>query len=437
MGNRQSSRGTSAPKLLIVTHALVLGGGYGWHRAASASSVSLAAPTAAKEIPVTKPVERKPARVTSVAGAGPWNGRECRRAWYALKGSKIPPAEIASLRKLIIREWAARDLHSALVAWSDAESLNSTEVSNAIQRFFDGHEEEMLNWINAGDFGLDGSELLLALTGRINDRNPALMLKLMTKVPEEFQGRVMAELFGSPGPDQAAMDERIAGIADLPDERLRSLAWQAALKVMVNGNGFHGLLDRPEVPADARRAALDSFAEDLANAPLPAKALENFRKLSPQDQAAIGPAILTQAEKLSFARPSAVTNAITMLADSGQWELLAAKGPEAIEKFFKSAKPNPEAVSRWALQLPGRSETVGTFRSTVAARFLGDLGGSVEWVRSLPEGWHREQALAQLVMTANAQPKNAATRDAALGEITDPAILAELREWMRTKGAGK
>jgi hypothetical protein len=419
--------------LLIASHALLLAAGYGWHRSVAGRQPE-PPPPARQESAAAKPVERKPGSVTTVMGEAPWTGGECRKAWQALKGSGIPPAEIAALRQRILREWSMRDLRPALIAWSDMETLNSTDVSNSIQRAFDGHEEEMLEWINSGDFGLDGSELLFALSHRMTDKNPSLLMKLMPKIPEEFQERVLQNLFGShshPGPDEPAMNERIAGIAGLPDERLQSLAWQAALKGMANRgeDRFHEILARDDLPADVRPAELVSFAEGIARSPEPAKAMEQFRKLSPEDQSAIGPALLDQAKAHSFARPSAVTNALTMLAESGQGKLLEAKGTEAIEHFFKSSKPNPEAVSRWALQLPASAETASTFRAAIGPRFRQDLLQGAQWARSLPAGWHRDQALAQLAITAGAS----ATRDAAMAEITDPAIQAELREWLQNQ----
>lgn len=424
--------------LLIASHVLLLAAGYGWHRSAAGRQPA-PPPPAWQESPVAaKPVERQPGSVTTVMGEAPWTGGECRKAWHALKGSGIPPAEIAALRQRILREWAMRDLRQALIAWSDLETLRSSDISNSLQRAFDGHEEEMLEWINSGDFGLDGSELLFALSDRMTHQNPSLLMNLMPKIPKEFQEQVLQTLFGSyshPGPDEAAMNERIAGIAGLPDERLQSLAWQAALKGMANRgeDRFHEILARDNLPADVRPAALVSFAEGLARGQEPVKAMEQFRKLSPEDQIAIGPALLDQAKIHSFARSSAVTNALTMLAESGQGKLLEAKGAEAIEHFFKSSNPNPEAVSRWALQLPASAETAATFRAAISPRFRQDLLQGAEWTRSLPAGWHREQALAQLAMSAGAT----ATRDAAIREITDPEIQAELREWLQNQPATK
>lgn len=425
--------------LLLITHLLVLAAGYGWHRAATApNETPPPAPAVRPEPPAPKPVERKPGSVTTLAGEAPWTGSQCRKAWYALRGSNLAPAEIAELRHRILREWAMKDLRSALIAWSDVATLNDCDISNAIQRSFDGHEEELLAWIKAGDFGLDGSAVLLALTFRINHSNPALTLKLVPGVPAEFQERVLQDFFASnrsPGLGKAVMDERLAGIAGLPDERLQALAWQAAFKGLASSGDdqFHENLARTDLPPGVHAAALESFATSLALRNTSIQAIADFHKLSPEDQAAIGPALLAQAETLSFARPAAVTNALTMLAESEQWELLAAKGPAAIDQLCESGKSNPEVLGRWAMQLPQREETAGTFRNALAARFRSDLPGSAAWVHSLPAGWQREQALAQLALTAERTHRDPATRDAALGAVTDPAILADLKATLRQK----
>lgn len=423
---------------LVLTHLLVFGAGYGWHRFSTIGDRRTTHDPVETPDPVPKVAVRSPGVVSQVMGESPWSGGQCRKAWQALKHADIPVAEKAELRQRILREWAMRDLRSALIALSDRQTLNSTEISNTLQRAFDGHEEEMLDWIKAGEFGLDGSELLSALVDRVSYNNPPLLLKMLPMLPEDFQQRALETLFGShsyPGPDASAMKERIAGIAGLPEERLRSLAWQAALEGLANRgeDQFHECLASPDLPPDARRMALDSFAAALAGTSVPAKAMEQFRKLSPEDQVAIGPAVLDEAKKISFARPNAVTNAINMLAESGQWELLARQGPGAVDEFFKSSKPNPEAVCRWAIQLPGREETAAIFRHAVAPRLRENLNSGMEWAISLPEGWHRQQALAQLAITADSHFNAPMTRQKILGLITDPAIQAELKQWRKTK----
>jgi hypothetical protein len=267
------------------------------------------------------------------------------------------------------------------------------------------------------------------------------MQKLLPKVPLELQVEAMRKVFwtyqNSPEPDRTAMNLRIAEIANLPDERLRSLAWQAALTGMANRGGepFFENLDRSDLPPAARRAALEIYADFLAHSQDAAKAAAGYSKLTPEDQASIAPALLAEAETLQSigARVSAVTDALNLLVGSGQWELLATKGPAAVDMALKSPSPNPSALSRWALQLPARQETAETFRHAVDAKFRNDLAGSVAWVGSLPVGWHREQALAQLAITADTFHHDVATRDAVLAEIEDPAILTEVRESLSLK----
>jgi hypothetical protein len=434
--------------LLIATHALVLGAGYGWHRATAVPDLPPASTPTSPARPAARPTVREAGSVSDQPGESPWSASECRKAWQALKYAGLSPTELAMLRSKILAEWAAKDLRSALIAWSGLGrpkpgglwvAGGAITSGPLIDRGFSfkGHEEELLDWINAGDFGLDSGQLLGILIGR--SMRPELMQKLLPKVPPELQLETMRKVFwtyqNSPEPDRTTMNLRIAEIAKLPDERLRLLAWQAALTGMASRGGepFFENLDRPDLPPEARRAALERYAGFLAHSQSAAEAATGYNKLMPEDQASIAPALLAEAETLQSigARVSAVTDALTLLVGSGQWELLATKGPAAVDMALKSPSPNPSALSRWALQLPAREETAETFRHAVDAKFRSDLAGSVAWARSLPVGWHREQALAQLAITAGTFHHDAATRDAVLAEVTDPAILTEVRERLR------
>jgi hypothetical protein len=425
--------------LLIATHALVLGVGYGWHRVTAVPDLPPTAAPTNPARPAAKPTVREAGSVSDQPGESPWSASECRKAWQALKFAGLSPTELSMLRSKILAEWAAKDLRSALIAWSDLGRPKPEGMGELQQFSFRGNEEELLDWINAGDFGLDSGRLLGILTGQ--EMRPELMQKLLPKVPLELQVEAMRKVFwtyqNSPEPDRTAMNLRIAEIANLPDERLRSLAWQAALTGMANRGGepFFENLDRSDLPPAARRAALEIYADFLAHSQDAAKAAAGYSKLTPEDQASIAPALLAEAETLQSigARVSAVTDALNLLVGSGQWELLATKGPAAVDIALKSPSPNPSALSRWALQLPARQETAETFRHAVDAKFRNDLAGSVAWVGSLPVGWHREQALAQLAITADTFHHDVATRDAVLAEIEDPAILTEVRESLSSK----
>jgi len=376
-------------------------------------------------------------------GEGPWTASDLRKAWRALADSSLPPEELVLLRDKLRREWLARDLRSALIAWSDEGTLDDTDLLNTIREQLDGHEEELLDWIVAGDFGLDGREVLRFWADRVGRAKPEVMFRSIGKVPLEYREGILQTAFRWPM-KEAEIDACVKEFAKLPDEALKASSWKAMLRgVLYNAafNGgpdcFHELLSRDEVPDEAHRAALGFLAENISQSQQPTKSLEDFRKLSDEDKAAIGPELLEQAKKYGSAYSSNVTNALTMLAESGQWELIASKGPETLDRVFKSGNPNAEVISRWALALPGRDEVAETYRRAVAGRFRENLAGSTEWVRSLPEGWHREQALAQLAMTADLHHKNAPVRDEILAEIADPALQEKMREWRRTKAVAK
>jgi len=191
------------------------------------------------------------------------------------------------------------------------------------------------------------------------------------------------------------------------------------------------------LPAASREAALGTFTSQLFQNQEPGKALENFRKLSPENQETVAPQLLAEAKRYAFAYQSGVTNALTMLAEHGNWEIIAKDGAAAIDHLYKNGKPNADSVSRWALELPAREETVATYRRAVAGRFRDNLASGSDWAASLPEGWYRDQAYAQLAMTADAHQKNAAVRDQAINAIADPSIRQELEQWRSSEAKAR
>lgn len=232
-------------------------------------------------------------------------------------------------------------------------------------------------------------------------------------------------------------------IAKLPDERLKTFAWESLLEGAMESarqkmgpDRTHELLAMEGIPQEAREKALATYAEILMGTAAMAETKDGFLRLSPEDQRVIGPELLEEAERRSFSAET-LTSTLTMLMEGGQWELVSAKGPAAVDKVFDYDGADIQAMARWAQKLPAHDDAKDTYRHAVAGRFRADLSGSREWVFSLPEGWHREQALAQLAMTADLHHKNAAVRDQMLAEITDPAIQEEMRGWRQSEAIAK
>ncbi len=347
-----------------------------------------------------------------------------------MEGSQLPPGEIVFLRRRIMDEWLKTDLHSALIAWTDEETLGAN-LPYHLEGAIAGHEKEMLEWILAGEFGMDG-RVLLDRWIQAAGKDPDALLAALPKVPAERRDRLISGLF-PPGLKREQLDARIAKIAEIPEEALQVKAWVRVMEMVRDDSRLNDredrvaeLLVRPDVPPEARRAAAESYALRLADEREPPKALEAFRKLAPEDQLAVGPKLLEQAASYSVFHPSAVTNALTMLVESSQWELVEEQGPQALDNFFRDRKPEAETVSRWALQLPPRDETAAIFRHAVAGRFRDDLTAGTEWARSLEDGWHRDQALAQLAIAAEG---NTRLRDESIGDIQDPDIRQEMETW--------
>lgn len=436
-------RATQRNILLAVSHLIVLAAGYAIHRGSRSPALEVSAPAPSVPTVMKKAEPVKPLPLGSLPGEGPWSANDLRKAWHALKDSSLPPEELVILRGKLRREWLAKDLRSALMTWADEETLNASDIGNEIQSLLQGHEEEMVDWILAGDFGLDGHAVLECWADKVGGKDRGVMLRSMGKIPGEYREEILRLAFRWPMKAEE-MDACVQEFAKLPDGEVKTSAWKAMLRGVVSSsiynNGpdrIHELISRGDIPEEARHAGLGFLAGRIVQTPQPAKALEDFRKLSKDDQSAMAPQLLEMARSSPMASETAVPNALTMFCESENWEIFMKDGPGAIGELLDKRKQNAGEVSRWALQLPAREETSGTFRRAVAGRFLENLGEGAAWARSLPEGWHREQALAQLAVSADQQHKNAAVRDEALAEITDPAIQEEMREWRQSEAVAK
>ncbi|WP_035611244.1 hypothetical protein [Haloferula sp. BvORR071] len=414
--------------ILAFSHLVLIGGGYLLHR-------SIAPPARAAAAPAKSP-ESKPTPVSSSAADGKpsYSGGEYRKAWRASAGAKLSPQELAQVREKLWNEWLEKDPRSALITLAEEGTISTHTNRRIFGEWFKGREEEMLDWILAGDFGIDGSALLQLWSERVGD-NPDLLLSFLPKLPADSRNSSIKKLFGGPV-DRTALDNRLARISAMPGERDRELAWNTLLEGVIKSNPinhyedlFPELMARPDLPPAVREAALGTFSSRLFQNRDSAKALEDFRKLAPEGQSFLVPKLLAASKESAWSYQSGVTNALTMLAEHGDWEIIAKDGADAIEYLYKNGQPNADSVSRWALELPARDETVTTYRRAVAGRFREDLAGGSDWAASLPEGWYRDQAYAQLAMTADAHHKDPAARDQAISAITDPTIRQELEQW--------
>ncbi|QJE97045.1 hypothetical protein [Luteolibacter luteus] len=430
--------------LLTVSHLAVLAAGYAFHRGAGANSPEMIAVSALPPpVEMPKPGPVRPLSGYLSPGEGPWSAGDLRRAWHALKGSALPPDELAILRDKLRREWLVKDLRAALMVWSDEETLDASDVGTKIQGHLKGHEEEMLDWILAGDFGLDGRAVLDCWAARVGEKDRGLVLRSLGKIPVEFREQVIQSTFRW-SMTVEEIDACVEELAKLTDDGVKTACWNAMLRGIafnaINNGGpdrIHELIARQEIPGQARQAGLGLLAERIARSSQPAKAMEDFHKLSDDDQLVIAPQLLAEAKGNALASGSAVPNVLEMLCELENWELLAEEGPAAIDTFLERRKQSGGELSRWALKLPAREETAEIFRRAVSERFREDLEEGATWVASLPEGWHREQAFAQLAISADRDHRNAAMRDQALAGIADPALQQEMREWRAAKAVAK
>lgn len=385
--------------LLIVTHALLVGGGYLWHRT-SKSPGGLDSGSPARTLPA-RAQGRTSAEAESVSMPGGWSASDYRLAWRELARQKLPPAELAELRNRILEGWAEKDLHSALIAMSDRGRLNGNDLQRLSKSLIVARRHELLDWILAGDFGLDGKELLGFWTSCVAPADPSLLLASLDRIPGDCRDLLLSSWVDATlrSKDAGGIPGAAANIEKLPGEADRSEAWTALLGQLSwkKEDAFFDMLSRSKLTPEDRGKVLQGLVDSFwVWAGSEAESRKRFARLSPEDQSASGSLLLDTADKAAWASPTQVSASLSMLADSGQWDLLRQRGEESLDKMLKSDRINLEAASRWALTLPEGEATAPLFRKTVAARLAADPVAGAAWVESLPEGWHRTQAETEL-----------------------------------------
>ena len=219
-------------------------------------------------------------------------------------------------------------------------------------------------------------------------------------------------------------------IARLPDERLQSLAWQAVLKGMANRG--ETVFTKSSTATTSRLMSARQRWFRLPKASPAARSpprrwsnSANCRRWINRRSARL----LDQAKAPQFRPLDGGDQRTHHAGGKRSGKIARSQGAEAIEHFFKSSKPNPEAVSRWALQLPASAE-----RRPHSARQ--SARGSTRISCRVPNGpAHCPQVGTGIRrwpswQSPPAPPPPAMRRSA---EITDPAIQAELREWLQNQ----
>jgi hypothetical protein len=423
--------------ILVLSHAIVFSSGYAVHRMAVNA---LAEHSSRHTVAASAPPRALPQSVPSTPTTSGIRSGEERKALDAIRNSALNDHQKRFLRDRILLDWMARNPRSALMML--AEEGSGSDFRNRLTReAVKGREEEMLDWIMNGDFGLSGAEILRAWGHQVASIDGNILFMLIPKVPGEFRSEMLGQLFG-PSNDPQVLEARIGQIQGITDEQLRLQAWKAALSGAANGptgrmedpTRFLALMARKDVPPEARAEGLNRFAYGLMANQSRAEAAKFFSMLPAEDQAAMSGDLLKAARTAGMLNSSAYLSALTMVSGSGQWEMISAEGPKLVDAMYERHPGTAASASRWALQLPERKEAVSTYRRIVGGMFK--QGGADEaniWIDALPEGWHKDQAYAQLAITSEHHYKNAGQRDAAIDRVKDPGIRADLDAWRETR----
>lgn len=416
------------------------------HAAALAAGIALAAALARK--PADSPSNSstnspaahetrssRPDRETSKIGT--LQSDDYRRAWAALASKEHTLLERRGLQIQLLERWAEVDLEGALQAamaeawdndYNPGFSVLGTAGHPLIGAFAKAFADRPLDaWelINSGKFGVGAHILREQWVTRVAAKDGVLLISMLAEVPpsmrefainravEEAKTRpevlqaILAKLLALPPGDESEKWLKLAA-ANLPDG-----GDPVALREQwLNSQG-----------GSSRTLALMSWGASLRRAD-EATLLKEWENI-PEDQR--GEAAKAMLSPMDY-ESKALTTAIDLAMQAGEWDYLAAKAPEQLRWHAHHA--DPVTLADWAMDLPERPETVELFHRAVD-RYIGeDLPRAKGWLEEMEPGdWHRERGLAEYSQQALRRHQDPEASRWALDRITDPALKQAAEGW--------
>jgi hypothetical protein len=418
------------------------------HAAALAVGIALAAALARKpaDSPSNKSSESQAARENrssrpdrDTSRIGTLRSEDYRRAWTALASKEHTILDRRGLQLELLERWAEVDLEGALQAamgeawdndYNPGFSVLGTAGHPLIGAFAKAFAERPLDaWklINSGQFGVGTQILREQWVTRVAAKDGVLLISMLAEVPASLRegavNRAMEEAKTRPGVLQAILAKLLA----LPPGE-ESDSWLKLAAANLPDSGDPVALRENWLNAQdgsPRTLALMSWGANLRRAD-EATLLKEWENVPEDRRGEAAKAILSPMDYES----KALTTAIDLAMQAGEWEFLAEKAPEQLR--WHAPHTDPVKLAEWAMDLPERPETVELFHRAVD-RYIGeDLPRAKGWLEEMEPGdWRRERGLAEYSQQALRRHQDPEASRWALDRITDPALQQAAEGWRR------
>ena len=416
------------------------------HAAALAVGIALAAAVASKPAdPPSNSSSESPAAPetrTSRPGReipkiGSLRSEDYRRAWAAVASKELSLLDRRSLQVGLLKRWAEVDLEGALQAamaeaWDNDYSPNMSELGTAghplIGAFAKAFAERPLDaWelINSGKFGVGAHILREQWVTSVAAKDGVLLVSMLAEVPPGMREFAINRAMDGAKTRPEVLQAILAKLLALPPGKEGESWLKLAATNLPDGGDPVALREQwlNSQEGSSGTLALMSWGASLRRADA-ATLLKEWEGIP---EARRGEAAKAMLSPMNY-ESKALTTAIDLAMQAGEWEYLAAKAPEQLRQ--NAHHTDPVALAEWAMDLPERPETVELFHRAVD-RYIGDdLPRARGWLEEMEPGdWHRERGLAEYSQQALRRHQDPEASRWALDQITDPALKQAAEGW--------
>lgn len=368
---------------------------------------------------------------------GSLRSEDYRRAWAAVASKELSILDRRSLQMELLERWAEVDLEGALhaamaEAWDNDYNPGFSVLGTAghplIGAFAKAFAERPLDaWelINSGKFGVGAHILREQWVTSVAAKDGVLLISMLAEVPPGMREFAINRAMDGAKTRPEVLQAILAKLLALPPGEEGESWLKLAASNLPDGGDPVALreqwLNSQEGPSTT--LALMSWGASLRRADA-ATLLKEWEGIP---EARRGEAAKAMLSPMNY-ESKALTTAIDLAMQAGEWEYLAAKAPEQLRWHARHA--DPVTLAEWAMDLPERPETVELFHRGVD-RYIGDdLPRAKGWLEEMEPGdWHRERGLAEYSQQALRRHQDPEASRWALDQITDPALKQAAEGW--------
>lgn len=357
-----------------------------------------------------------------------FTARECQAAWEAIGKRNLTKDERCTLQQQVLMRWAEVDPEAALKAALESpwDSQGTQQVLlGSFHQYFSNNPVEAWDLIRSGRLGVGADLVKVSWAYAAGRENPGLVLSYIGEMPPSQITGVMQSLATYVRNDPEKREAFINRLCEFPEDQ-RFTDWIKRLAPMLSaGETSSSLRDKLAAAETPQRKTLylHQFGQSLKDADM-ATIRSEWSQL-PQDAKERAARAITLHTDPQGAKNT--PGLFTMLAEVSQWDFMNT------EKWrlgrYAQTPEKKEELAKWALTLPEHSGSQEIFHRAVEPYIRADMDKAGDWIETLPKGWQRDRALAELSQQAIYRKGHTELSDWALGQISDPKLKADATKW--------